>query len=68
MRQSDQHKDKKKTRKRQIDLTHGPDLSDAALDQLADVTPADVNAAKALWNSKASLPGLLQAKVEEEQK
>jgi hypothetical protein len=52
----------------QIDLTHGPDLSDEALDQLADVTPSDVIAATAMWDSKVPKPlkGLLDAEVKPE--
>jgi hypothetical protein len=48
-----------------IDLTQGPDLSDEALDALAEITPADIAAAEAMWNSKTQLPGLLSAKVVE---
>ncbi len=55
----------KKPKPVQIDLTHGPDLSD--LDTLSGVTQADIVHAQALWNSKTNLPGLLSAKVEEEE-
>ena len=48
-----------------IDLSAGPDLSDAALDQLADISQADIIAADALWKSKAPKPlkNLLDSKV-----
>lgn len=60
-----QQPQKKRSAKKQsqIDLTQGPDLSD--LDQFTEITPADVNAATALWDSKTKLSGLLSAKVPE---
>lgn len=59
-----QPKKPKQTRKPpKIDLSGGPDLSDEALDKLAQVTEVDIIAATALWNSKTELPGLLDAQV-----
>ncbi len=48
-------------------LGNSVNLSDSALDKLAEVTDADIAAAVALWESEAPMPlkNMLQAKVEE---
>jgi hypothetical protein len=41
------------------------DLTDAELESLAEITPADIKAAAALWDEESGLKGLLDSKPDE---
>lgn len=47
-------------------LGPAPDFTDEQLDELSQISPADIQAAVTLWNEESNLKGLLEAKPEED--